>query len=103
MVQNINMDKKKELDSIIINTSEIENKILNLFSNINLNEINKTLVNNYLYIQGLIYQKYKKLLNLSPADSEYYKLKEWLDIAIKIPFGLNLFKVDNKSFSSLTE
>ena len=74
-LRRINMEKKKKLDSIIINTSELENKILNLN------------FNNNLYIQGLIYQKYKKLINLQPTDPEYHKLKEWLDIAINIPFN----------------
>ena len=73
------IDKKKELDSVIINTSEIEHKILNMYktkTNISASDI---------YVQSLIYQKYKKLTNLSPSDTEYYKLKEWLDYAIKIP------------------
>lgn len=86
-LRQINMEKKQKLDAIVINTSELENKILSLFSDIDLSQINKLSADNYLYIQGLIYQKYKKLINLSPGDSEYYKLKEWIDTAVKIPFG----------------
>lgn len=86
-LRKINMEKKQKLDAIVINTSELENKILSLFSDIDLTNTNKLSIDNYLYIQGLIYQKYKKLTNLSPGDSEYYKLKEWIDTAVKIPFG----------------
>ena len=76
-----NMKKKKILDNIIINNSELENKILHMFSDLDNPE--------HLYIQGLIYQKYKKLNNMAPTDSEYYKLKEWLDTSTKIPFNIN--------------
>ena len=86
-LRKINMEKKQKLDAIVINTSELENKILSLFADIDLTNTNKLYIDNYLYIQGLIYQKYKKLTNLSPGDSEYYKLKEWIDTAVKIPFG----------------
>lgn len=86
-LRKINMEKKQKLDAIVINTSELENKILSLFADIDLTNTNKLSIDNYLYIQGLIYQKYKKLTNLSPGDSEYYKLKEWIDTAVKIPFG----------------
>jgi len=92
-----NMDKKTELDSIAINTSELENKILNMFSGLNMSDPSQK--KHYLYIQGLIYQKYKKLSNMSPADSEYYKLKEWLDTAVNIPFNITspVIKKDNLS------
>jgi len=76
----INMEKRKNLDLININTTELENKILNM-SNSN-------------YVQGLIYQKYRKLINMSPADSEYYKLKEWIDTSVQIPH--NIYKTPIK-------
>ncbi len=88
-----NIKKKKLLDNIIINNSELENKILNMFSDTNGKE--------KLYIQGLIYQKYKKLNNMSPIDSEYYKLKEWLDTATKIPFNNNHNNINNKNLGSI--
>jgi ATP-dependent Lon protease len=93
-VRKINIEKKKELDSIIINTSELENKILNLFPEDSTNK-------KYLYIQGLIYQKYKKLCDMSPTDSEYYKLKEWIDTAIKIPFNIKNSEIAKNDISNI--
>jgi ATP-dependent Lon protease len=95
----INMDKKMILDSVAINTSELENKILNMFSLSNTTDQNQT--KHYLYMQGLIYQKYKKLSNMSPADSEYYKLKEWLDCAVNIPFNINLVKTKKDNLGQM--
>jgi len=74
-----NQTKKAQLDLVAINTSELENKILNMFGS----DISKQ----YLYIQGLIYQKYKKLTNMSTTDTEYYKLKEWLDFSVQVPLN----------------
>jgi ATP-dependent Lon protease len=98
-IRKINMEKKQKLDAIIVNTSELENKILSLFSNISDPSLNTT-NNNYLYIQGLIYQKYKKLTNLSPGDSEYYKLKEWIDTAVKIPYNSSNTEVFGSNISN---
>jgi hypothetical protein len=49
-------------------------------------------------MQGLIYQKYKKLSNMSPADSEYYKLKEWIESVGGI-IGTN---ISNKTYIVIT-
>jgi ATP-dependent Lon protease len=76
-----NQTKKAQLDMVAINTSELENKILNLFG---LEQSSNGSKQN-LYIQGLIYQKYKKLTNMSAGDNEYYKLKDWLDTAVQVP------------------
>jgi ATP-dependent Lon protease len=76
----INDDKKKLLENVCLNKSDLENQILNMFDN--------NCSSQQLYIQGIIYQKYKKLSSMNPTDSEYYKLKEWIEIAIRIPFKL---------------
>ena len=83
------IEKKKQLDSVIINTSEIEHKILDMYKT--KNDISAS----DLYVQSLIYQKYKKLTNISPSDTEYYKLKEWLDYAIKIPTTIKPNQIAN--------
>jgi ATP-dependent Lon protease len=94
-----NMNKKIQLDNITINTSELENKILNMFSNSTLTDQNQE--KNNLYIQGLIYQKFKKLSNISPVDSEYYKLKEWLDTVVRIPFHINSINMKKENISQI--
>jgi len=66
-------NKKAELKKINITSDEIEQKILKL-------DIDK-------YSQALIYQKFSKLSTMSPMDSEYHKLKEWIDTVIDIPFS----------------
>lgn len=64
---------RKELDSIIISSDQLEDKIINL----NVNQ----------YYKGIIWQKYKKLIRLDHHDGEYYKLKEWIDTVINIPYN----------------
>ena len=65
--------KRKELDNMVITTDDLENKILNL-------DLDK-------YYKTICWNKYKKLSKMSQYDSEYYKLKEWLDTVVKIPFN----------------
>jgi len=65
--------KKSELKKINISPNETEQKILNL--------------NIDSYAQAHIYQKFLKLESMSPMDSEYHKLKEWIDTVIEIPFS----------------
>ncbi len=64
--------KKSELKKINISSNEIEQKILKL--------------NIDSYSQAHIYQKFLKLESMSPMDSEYHKLKEWIDTVVDIPF-----------------
>jgi len=64
---------RKELDSIIISGDQLEDKIINL----NIDQ----------YYKGIIWQKYKKLIRLDHHDGEYYKLKEWIDTVINIPYN----------------
>ena len=65
-------NKKEELKKITLNSEEIEQKILKL----NIDN----------YSQAQIYQKFTKLASMTPMDSEYHKLKEWIDTVIDIPF-----------------
>jgi len=65
-------NKKEELKKINLNSEEIEQKILKL----NIDN----------YSQAQIYQKFTKLASMTPMDSEYHKLKEWIDTVIDIPF-----------------
>lgn len=65
-------NKKIELKKINIPSDEIEQKILKLKID--------------YYSQAQIYQKFVKLSTMSPMDSEYHKLKEWIDTVIDIPF-----------------
>ena len=65
-------NKKEELQKINLNSEEIEQKILKL----NIDN----------YSQAQIYQKFTKLASMTPMDSEYHKLKEWIDTVIDIPF-----------------
>ena len=65
-------NKKEELKKINLNSEEIEQRILKL----NIDN----------YSQAQIYQKFTKLSSMSPMDSEYHKLKEWIDTVIDIPF-----------------
>jgi ATP-dependent Lon protease len=39
-------------------------------------------------VQGMILSKYNSLQNLDNSSGEYYKLRNWLDKAVSIPFGL---------------
>lgn len=64
--------KKSELKKINISPNEIEQKILKL--------------NIEPYAQAHIYQKFLKLESMSPMDSEFHKLKEWIDTVVDIPF-----------------
>jgi len=66
-------NKKNELKKINISPNEIEQKILKL----NIDN----------YSQAHIYQKFLKLESMSPMDSEFHKLKEWIDTVIDIPFA----------------
>jgi ATP-dependent Lon protease len=66
--------KKKELLNININNFKIEEQIINL-------DIDD-------YTMSIIYQKYNKLILMNNTDSEYYKLKEWIEIVIKIPYNI---------------
>jgi ATP-dependent Lon protease len=66
-------NKKNELKKINISPNEIEQKILKL--------------NIDSYAQAHIYQKFLKLESMSPMDSEFHKLKEWIDTVIDIPFA----------------
>lgn len=77
--------KKKELDNFIIDEFQLEHKILNMVSCDN-------------YVQNMIYQKYKKLSNMSSSDTEYFKLKEWIETIIKIPFN-NYKSFDHKKIN----
>ena len=80
--------KRKELDNIILSSNEIEDKIINL-------DVDQ-------YYKGIIWQKYKKFIRLNHCDSEYYKLKEWIDIVISIPYNKinNIFN-DNNNVNKL--
>lgn len=72
----ISIEKKKsELKQISLPQDEIEQKILKLSID--------------HYSQSQIYQKFLKLSTMSPMDSEYHKLKEWIDTVIDIPFTTN--------------
>jgi ATP-dependent Lon protease len=64
--------KKEELKKINLNSDDIEKKILKL-------DID-------YYSQAQIYQKFIKLSSMSPMDSEYHKLKDWINTVIDIPF-----------------
>ncbi len=66
-------NKKTELKKINVSPNEIEHKILKL--------------NIDSYAQAHIYQKFLKLESMSPMDSEFHKLKEWIDTVIDIPFA----------------
>jgi ATP-dependent Lon protease len=65
-------NKKNELKKINLNSEDIEHKILKL--------------NIDYYLQSQIYQKFLKLSSMGPMDSEYHKLKEWINTVIDIPF-----------------
>ena len=39
-------------------------------------------------VQGMILSKYNSLQNLDNSSGEYYKLRNWLDKAVSIPFGM---------------
>jgi ATP-dependent Lon protease len=65
-------NKKNELKKINLNSEDIEQKILKL--------------NIDYYSQSQIYQKFLKLSSMGPMDSEYHKLKEWINTVIDIPF-----------------
>lgn len=66
--------KKNELKKINLSIDQIEQKILKLQTD--------------SYSQAQIYQKFIKLSTMSPMDSEYHKLKEWIDTAIDIPWTI---------------
>ncbi len=85
-------NKKNELKKINISPNEIEQKILKL--------------NIDSYSQAQIYQKFIKLESMSPMDSEFHKLKEWIDTVIDIPFDtikpISLVQGSNSINSILT-
>ena len=39
-------------------------------------------------VQALVLSKYNSLQNLEPSSGEYFKLRNWLDKIVSIPFGL---------------
>ncbi len=39
-------------------------------------------------IKGMILSKYNSLQTLEPSSSEYYKMRNWLDKVVSIPFGI---------------
>ncbi|AYV79483.1 MAG: hypothetical protein Faunusvirus17_2 [Faunusvirus sp.] len=59
------------------------------------------------YHKTVIYHKYNKLRLMSPQDSEYYKLKDWIELAIKIPFNkvreINMNGSINKCLTKLQD
>jgi ATP-dependent Lon protease len=50
-------------------------------------------------IKGVIYRKYEEMLDLSPSDEEYGKIKTWLTWAISIPYNF----VKQVTVSNMTE
>jgi len=79
-----NQKKRDALLKISLNSEDIEQKILNL--------------NIDYYSQSQIYQKFIKLSSMTPFDSEYHKLKEWINTVIDIPFNIikpNLINSEN--------
>ena len=45
-----------------------------------------------------IYKKYKQMENYDPSDSEYGKLKSWIDISLQLPFdNVKELKTDNQT------
>lgn len=67
--------QKRKLSEINISRNEMEDKILNM----NCDE----------YTQATIFQKYLKLSSMTPTDTEYHKLYEWLNFVVNIPFNIN--------------
>ena len=41
-----------------------------------------------MYSKTTIYDKIDKIENIDPSDSEYFKIKKWIDACMKIPFGV---------------
>ena len=73
-----------KLDSNILSINQIETKILNITSN---------------HIQNILYTKYKKLQNLSIIEPEYSKLKEYIEISVKIPYNISINNHRTKNIS----
>jgi len=74
-------NKKQRLAKMNLGNSEMESKILSL----NVNE----------FTQAIIYQKYLKLGNMAATDSEYHKLKEWIQTVISIPYSISKPLINN--------
>lgn len=85
---------KEELSIYDVSMTDLETKILTR----NLNK----------YQMGIIYSKYIKLKEMSPTDNEYFKLKQWIEYALEIPFNDiksvymfdKLGKLDSKQINS---
>lgn len=54
------------------------------------------------YYKKYIYDKYKMLKDMNPSDNEYYKLKEWIENVIDIPFNeIKMLKIhENDSYKN---
>lgn len=75
---------KEKLEKMDISILDMETKILT--KNLSEKEL------------GIIYGKYIKLRKMSYTDNEYFKLKEWLDTIIELPFNdIKGINTNNKS------
>jgi|APSaa5957512622_1039677.scaffolds.fasta_scaffold30772_1 ATP-dependent Lon protease len=54
------------------------------------------------YYIKYIYDKYKMLKDMNPSDNEYYKLKEWVENVVSVPFdGIKMLKIhENNSYKN---
>jgi len=77
-------NKKNELKKMNVNSDELEERIIKL-------DIEK-------YHKAIVYQKFIKLKSMSQSDSEFHKLKEWLDCVCNIPFNI----INNSITNSIT-
>lgn len=78
---------KQKLSVFEVNSTDLENKILTR----NLTD----------YQRGVIYSKYLKLKQMSPTDNEYFKLNQWIEYALEIPF--NDIKQNEKHINGINQ
>jgi len=74
-------DIEKDLLEILDSKVSLKNKILN--ANINMNK------------KAVIYEKYLKMNEMDPNHGEYYKIKEWIDYALKLPTENKILDLPN--------
>lgn len=79
--------KKQQLSKMTLKNNETEERILAL-------DVDE-------YTQSVIYQKYLKLKTMTTSDSEYHKLKEWIDIVISIPYNISKPIADNNKHGNI--
>ena len=74
-------EKQKELIRALENRPTVSDTGINLMLKILTLKVSPE-------VQGMILSKYNSLQNLDNSSGEYYKLRNWLDKAVSIPFGM---------------